>query len=72
LGILVNFISGIIGMYAVAAGVVGYLNGPIPTYLRILLVPLGAVNVVVNPMVNPLILILTLGLLFFAWLKKRR
>ena len=72
LGILVNFISGIIGMYAVAAGVVGYLNGPIPTYLRILLVPLGAVNVVINPMVNPLILVLTLGLLLFAWLKKRR
>jgi TRAP transporter 4TM/12TM fusion protein len=69
-GILINFASGVVGMYTLAAGVTGYLRRPLPRYLRALLIPLGAVNVVVNPLQNPAVLLATIAALTFAALKK--
>jgi TRAP transporter 4TM/12TM fusion protein len=69
-GILINFASGVVGMYSLAAGVTGYLRRPLPRYLRALLIPLGAVNVVVNPLQNPAVLLATIAALTFAALKK--
>jgi TRAP transporter 4TM/12TM fusion protein len=69
-GILINFASGVVGMYSLAAGVTGYLRRPLPRYLRALLIPLGAANVVVNPLQNPTVLLATIAALTFAALKK--
>jgi len=69
-GILINFASGVIGMYSLAAGVTGYLRRPLPRYLRALLTPLGVVNVVVNPLQNPTVLLANMAALTFAALKK--
>jgi hypothetical protein len=70
LGVLINFASGVVGMYSLAAGVTGYLRGPLPRYLRALLTPLGVVNVVVNPLQSPAVLIANMAALTFAALKK--
>jgi TRAP transporter 4TM/12TM fusion protein len=70
LGVLINFASGVVGMYSLAAGVTGYLRGPLPRYLRALLIPLGVVNVVVNPLQNPALLLANIAVLTFAALKK--
>jgi len=68
LGVLTSFASGVVGMYSLAAGVTGYLRRPLPRYL--LLAPLGVVNVVVNPLQNPAVLIANMAALMFAALKK--
>jgi len=68
LGVLISFASGVVGMYSLAAGVTGYLRGPLPRYL--LLTPLGVVNVVVNPLQSPAMLIANMAALMFAALKK--
>lgn len=70
LGVLINFASGMVGMYSLAAGVTGYLRGPLPRHLRALLTPLGVVNVVVNPLQSPAVLIANMAALTFAALKK--
>jgi hypothetical protein len=57
-------------MYSLAASVTGYLRRPQPRYLRALLIRLGAVNVVVNPLQNPAVLIANIAALTFAALKK--
>jgi len=67
---LTSFASGVVGMYLLAAGVTGYLRGPLPRYLRALLIPLGVVNVVVNPLQNPAVLLANIAVLTFAALKK--
>ena len=68
LGVLINFASGVVGMYSLAAGVTGYLRGPSPRYL--LFTPLGVVNAVVNPLQSPAVLIANMAALTFAALKK--
>jgi len=65
---LISFASGVVGMYSLAAGVTGYLRGPLPRYL--LLTPLGVVNIMVNPLQNPAVLIANMAALTFAALKK--
>jgi len=69
-GVLINFTSGVMGMYSLAVGVTGYLRRPLPRYLRALLTPLGVLNVVVNPLQNPAVLLANTAVLTFAALKK--
>jgi len=69
--ILLNTASAVIGIYLLAAGVVGYLGGNLPKWLRAIMVVIAPLTVVLNPYETPYFLVITLVLLLIAYLKYR-
>ncbi|MEM0370720.1 MAG: hypothetical protein QXE80_08510, partial [Pyrobaculum sp.] len=66
-----NTASAVIGIYLLAAGVVGYLGGNLPKWLRAIMVVIAPLTVVLNPYETPYFLVITLVLLLITYLKYR-
>lgn len=71
LSIAINTASAIVGIYLLAAGIVGYLGGNLPKLLRAVMIIVAPLTVVLNPYEAPFFFPLALGMVIATYFRYR-